>query len=255
MSKLQDASDSANVAPPSLTTRSIDFWMLGGASLVLWAAMFLLEGTGRTGWAVNHHFGNLAAMSGSLALLADAGHMASDTAGFALAWFAFRIARRRADSQRNCGFDRFQILIAFVNGAMLLIIAVWIVIEAATRTFEPTEVLGTPILVALIIIRSAWALIKASTHILLEGTPDGIDTHEIRADLEAEIAAVSDIHHVHAWSINNTRPMVTQHARTDETGAPDTVTAAIKARLLEKFGIAHATVEIEHETCADAAPR
>lgn len=262
-------------------------------------------------------------LAGSLALLADAGHLASDTAGLGLAWFAFRMARRPPDARRTYGFDRFQVLIAFVNGAMLLLIAAWIVFEAATRLSKPTHVLGAPMLaiatiglgvniaafwilhgadrtnlnvrgamlhvvgdllgsaaaiaaaviiiftgwmaadpilsvvVALIILRSAWALIKASSHILLEGAPDGIDTAEIEADLQAEIAAVLDIHHVHAWSITNARPMVTLHARTDEAAAPAQVTADIKARLLEKFGIAHATIEIEHEACADtreAAP-
>jgi hypothetical protein len=69
-----DTPVSTTATPRSLTTRSIDFWMLGGASLVLWVAMFLLEGTGRTGWAVDHHFGNLVALSGSLALVCNYPH-------------------------------------------------------------------------------------------------------------------------------------------------------------------------------------
>jgi len=68
--------DTATSSPPrrSLTTRTLDFWMLGGASLVLWAAMFLLESDGREAWAVDHHFLNLMAISGSLALICNYPH-------------------------------------------------------------------------------------------------------------------------------------------------------------------------------------
>ena len=54
--------------------------------------------------------------SGSLALLADAGHMLIDFASLGLAWLAFRLERRPADWKRTYGFDRFSILVAFVNG-------------------------------------------------------------------------------------------------------------------------------------------
>ena len=55
-------------------------------------------------------------VSGSLALLADAGHMLSDFGALALAWIGFRMARRPATLQRTFGFRRFPVLAAFVNG-------------------------------------------------------------------------------------------------------------------------------------------
>ena len=61
--------------------------------------------------------------AGSLALLADAGHMLTDFASLALAWFGFRLARRPADWKRTYGFDRFQVLVAFANGLALFAIA------------------------------------------------------------------------------------------------------------------------------------
>ena len=61
--------------------------------------------------------------SGSLALLADSGHMLSDTAALGLAWFAFRLASKPADSKRSYGYHRFQILAAFTNGLTLFFIA------------------------------------------------------------------------------------------------------------------------------------
>ena len=71
-------------------------------------------------------------ISGSLALLADAGHMLTDFASLALAWFGFRLSRRPADWRRTYGFDRFQVLVAFANGLALFAIAAWIVYEASS---------------------------------------------------------------------------------------------------------------------------
>lgn len=255
--------------------------------------------------------------SGSLALLADAGHMLIDFASLGLAWFAFRLARRPADWKRTYGFDRFSILVAFVNGLALFVIAGWITIEAWHRLHEPAIVLGgvmfwialaglvvnvlafwvlkegdrgnlnmraaslhvlgdllgsiaalaaalviittgwspiDPILsviVALIILRSAAHVVRESGHILLEGTPKGLDTRDIANDLIQSIPAILDVHHLHAWSITQQRPMITLHARVADDNPPEHISAAIKARLWERFGIAHTTVEIEFDGCAD----
>ncbi len=81
-------------------------------------------------------------VSGSLALIADAGHMATDTAALALAWFAFRLSRRPADPRRSYGFHRGEVLAAFVNGIAMIALAVWIVVEAVQRLYSPVEILG-----------------------------------------------------------------------------------------------------------------
>jgi cobalt-zinc-cadmium efflux system protein len=107
------------------------------------------------------------------------------------------------------------------------------------------------VLVALIILRSAWAVIRDSGHILLEGTPAGIDAREIADDLAASIPEVVDVHHVHVWSITQERPMITLHVRVSETVRPERVAAEVKKRLAERFGVAHATVEVEFDGCAD----
>lgn len=85
-------------------------------------------------------------LSGSLALLADAGHMLSDTFSLGLAYVALRIARRPADPKRSYGYKRAQVLAAFTNGILLAGIALLIVIEAAHRLFSPVTVLGGPML-------------------------------------------------------------------------------------------------------------
>ncbi|HSD54129.1 MAG TPA: cation diffusion facilitator family transporter [Burkholderiales bacterium] len=104
------------------------FWVL-----LLTAGFMVVEAVG--GW-----------LAGSLALIADAGHMLSDAAALALAWAAFRVARRPHDEKRSYGYHRFQILAAFVNGILLLAIAAWILVEAAGRLRAPQPVLAQPML-------------------------------------------------------------------------------------------------------------
>src|SRR5690606_17794937 len=70
------------------------------------------------------------------------GHMLTDFASLALAWLGFRLARRPADWRRTYGFDRFSVLVAFVNGIVLFGIAAWIVVEAVQRLGQPVEGLG-----------------------------------------------------------------------------------------------------------------
>jgi cobalt-zinc-cadmium efflux system protein len=259
--------------------------------------------------------------AGSLALLADAGHMLTDFASLSLAWFAFRLARRPADWKRTYGFDRFQVLIAFTNGLALFVIAGWIVYEAAERLMGTPHVSGSimvivaslgllvnvacffllrgadrenlnvrgaaihvlgdllgsvaalvaggvimltgwmpidpllSVLVAAIIVRSGWQVVTASAHILLEGAPKELDTRDICPDLVANVEGVDGVHHVHVWSITQSRRMVTLHALIGETEDSDRVVKDIKARLKEQFGLDHATIEIEHETCADEEPK
>jgi cobalt-zinc-cadmium efflux system protein len=255
-------------------------------------------------------------VSGSLALIADAGHMLADFAALSLAWFGFRLARRPASAKRTFGFGRFSILAAFINGLSLFVIAGWIVVEAAQRVFQPVQVLGgmmfwvavggllvnvlsfvilrhgnrenlniraaalhvagdllgsvaaicaslviittgwTPIdpilsvLVALIILRSACSVIQESANILLEGSPPDIDVRMIARDLEGAVAGVTEVHHVHVWSITQEQPMITLHARLAPRADAEAALAAIKRRLGDSFGIDHSTIEIEYGPCS-----
>lgn len=259
-------------------------------------------------------------VAGSLALLADAGHMLTDFASLSLAWLGFRLTRQPADWRRTYGFDRFAVLVAFVNGIALFAIAAWIVFEAVQRLRSPVEVLGGPMLliaalglvvnvaaflilrsgdrdnlniraavlhvvgdllgsvaavvaalvilatgwmpidpllsivVALIILRSAWHVVADSGHILLEGSPAGFDSRAVRDDLRSALPFLIDVHHVHAWSISQERPMVTLHAAIAENTDSTFAVREIKRLLAEHFRITHATVEIEYGgACCDDA--
>ncbi|MFO1209507.1 MAG: cation diffusion facilitator family transporter [Amaricoccus sp.] len=249
-------------------------------------------------------------LAGSLALLADAGHMLTDLAALAMAWLAFRVAQRPADATRTYGFDRLSVLAAFVNGLALFAIAAWILIEAIRRLGSPEPVKGgimlvvatlglfvniaafrvlsrgdrdslnlraallhvmgdllgsvgaivaalvilatgwTPIdpmlsvLVSVLILRSAWSVVRESGHILLEASPPDFDPRAVAADLAAEVPDVTEVRHLHAWSISEARPMVTLEAVIRQGGDPEAARRQLKARLAERFGFDHATVEV-----------
>jgi cobalt-zinc-cadmium efflux system protein len=85
-------------------------------------------------------------LTGSLALLADAGHMLSDNFSLGVALFAAWLAGRPATPEKSFGYRRAEILAALANGMTLVAISVWIFIEAYARLREPAEVLGGPML-------------------------------------------------------------------------------------------------------------
>jgi len=100
-----------------------------GAVLALTAAFTVVELVGGV-------------LTGSLALLADAGHMLGDSMALGLALLANWLARRPATPRRSFGFQRAEILAALANGVTLVAVSIWIFIEAFRRLDDPPEVLG-----------------------------------------------------------------------------------------------------------------
>lgn len=256
-------------------------------------------------------------LSGSLALLADAGHMLTDTLALGLAWAAFRFSEKPADDQRSFGYQRLQILAALINSLSLIVVVGWILFEAAKRLLHPAPVLGglmlavasvgmlvnlvsyailsadshdnlnlrgaslhvlgdllgslgaivaaivimlsgwTPIdpllsvFVAMLILRSAWKLLRKSTHILLEGAPEWLDTTRMRQELVSRIPQINDIHHVHVWSLNAENTLMTMHAVIHADADQASVLQAIKDLLWEDFGIGHSTIELDIDSRSD----
>jgi cobalt-zinc-cadmium efflux system protein len=108
-----------------------------------------------------------AILSGSLALLADAGHMLTDVGGIGLALFAIWIAGRPPTPVKTYGYYRAEILAALVNAIMLLGVAAGILVEAYRRLLEPPEVRGGPMLAIAVLglvvnLASAWLLRKGA---------------------------------------------------------------------------------------------
>lgn len=90
-------------------------------------------------------------LSGSLALIADAGHMLTDAAALALAWAAFRIGRRASDSRRTFGYMRMEVLAGLINALTLFALVAWIFWEAVQRLRQPVEVLAGPMLAVAVV--------------------------------------------------------------------------------------------------------
>lgn len=108
------------------------------------------------------------------------------------------------------------------------------------------------LVIAAILGRGAWRVLKDATHILLEGVPDGINLDVIASTITARVPGVNGVHHLHAWALTPQKPLLTLHASVDQpTDLPD-VMRSIKAVLTDEFGIEHSTVQLDHGRCPDS---
>jgi len=248
-------------------------------------------------------------VSGSLTLLADAGHMLTDVAALGLSLFAMRLAGRPPDPERTFGWVRLEILAALINGAALLAISAWIVVEAWGRLKSPVSVdapillwigvlgfavnvasslllhshadenlnmrgaylhvigdlLGsvgavaggliimftgfTPadpiisVLIAVLILVSAWRLVREATEVLLEAAPPHIDVTEVIGELRA-IDSLDDVHDVHVWTLTSGFIALSGHGVIDDPSDHTRVLDEVRERM-SKFGIDHVTFQLE----------
>ncbi|KAB2683354.1 cation transporter [Brucella tritici] len=249
-------------------------------------------------------------LAGSLALIADAGHMVSDSAALLLALVAYRVARWPIDAQRTYGFHRVRVLAALANGATLLLLVAWIAWEAVQRINQPAEILAGPmlvvatigllvnlvgayalwsgdsgdsnlrgallhvvgdllgsvgaiaaaigimltgwsildpllsVLVAGLVIRSAWGLVSDSIRVLLQATPKGINADEIEAGLQ-NLPGIAEAGHFHAWTLTDESIVATVHVSPKEGIDPLTLPSVVASFLKEGHGIDHVTVQVD----------
>jgi len=134
-----------------------------------------------------------------------------------------------------------------VLGSAAAIVAALVVLATGWTPIDPI----LSVLVSLLILSTAWSLMRAAAHVLLEGVPPNLDRDEIARDIEASVQGVREIHHMHIGSADGTRNMATLHACLDDgVDAPKAV-STIKKRLAAEHDISHATVEPEFGRCAD----
>jgi cobalt-zinc-cadmium efflux system protein len=269
-------------------------------------------------------------VSGSLALLADAGHMFTDVAALFLSWGAARLSRRTPDDARSFGYARLKILAAYTNAILLFVIVLFILFEAVDRFADPQPInsslmmliafiglaanaagffilkgndehahdhhghdhshehphahghdlntksailhiisdmagsvaaIGAAIIIAftgwnlidpilsvgisLLIAFYAIGLTRKTLHILLEGTPDKALPGKIRASILTNVPGVTDVRHIHVWSLTEQEPLATLEAVIDSSTDHQTALSAIKALLEKQFHMDHVTVQIE----------
>jgi len=249
-------------------------------------------------------------MSGSLALIADSGHMVSDAAALLLALIAYRVARRPVDGVRTYGYHRVRVLAALANGASLLLLVAWITWEAVNRINQPVEVMAGPmlivatiglvvnlvgawilsrgrkgdsnlrgallhvvgdllgsvgaiaaaigimltgwtlldpllsVLVALLVVRSAWSLVKESLRVLLQAVPRGLDARKAETDL-ATLPEIEEAGHFHAWTLTDETVVATIHVTPAPGIDPITLPALVANWLKTHHAIDHVTVQVD----------
>ena len=250
-------------------------------------------------------------VGGSLALLADAGHMLTDAAALGAALVAARLASRPATGRWTFGLGRAEILAAQANGATLLVVALLIVYSAVRRLIAPPEVDGllvlsvacvgvavnlaatgvlsratrdslnvrgvflhvltdlaafagtaaagalvlatgwnrydpiAGLLVAGLMVRSSWTLLRESGRIFLEGAPKEIDPEEVAAELAGD-GEVVEVHDLHVWTVTSGFPALAAHVLVE----PGTDCHAARRRLdrllATRFGLGHTTLQVDH---------
>lgn len=130
-------------------------------------------------------------LTGSLALIADAGHMLTDVAGVSMALLAIRFAARPANDGKSYGYYRLEILAAIANGILLFGVAAYILYEAYRRFLEPPEVLGLPMLA----VATVGLLVNlASARLLFAGQKSSLNLrgafYEVVGDLLGSVAVI-----------------------------------------------------------------
>lgn len=108
------------------------------------------------------------------------------------------------------------------------------------------------IAIALVIVWGTWDLLKDSLHLAVAGVPEGIETQKVRGALE-ELPGVSNVHDLHIWPTSTTASALTAHLVLRDGHPGDAFLVDATRMLKSRFGIAHATLQIEHgdaEACA-----
>ena len=250
-------------------------------------------------------------LTGSLALLADAAHMLSDSFSLALALFAVWLAQRPPTLERTFGYKRAEILAALANGLTLVVVSVWIFVEAYRRFDDPPEILGgwmlvvaviglavnaaaikvlhggednlnmsaamrhviadllgsigvivaaliilvtnwryadplVSVVIGVLILGSAWPVLRDATRILLEASPKGLDVGQLGKEM-ASVPEVVEVHDLHVWTITSGFPALSAHIVVEEEADCHAKRAEIERLLDERFGITHTTLQTDHD--------
>jgi cobalt-zinc-cadmium efflux system protein len=108
------------------------------------------------------------------------------------------------------------------------------------------------IAIGLFIIKSAWSIVAETVHILTEGTPRGIDLHEVAAFIQS-FPGVENVHHLHIWGLSSRMRALSAHVvvRDQLISASDNIRSQLEKELGNRFGINHPTLQLESSVCEE----
>ncbi|AKG34832.1 cation diffusion facilitator family transporter [Paenibacillus durus] len=171
--------------------------------------------------------------SGSMMLIACIGLIANMLS----AWFLMR----KGDVKDNINIrSAYLHVLSDALGSVGAIIAGLLMLLFSWYVADPI----ISVIVALLILKSAWGVIRWSVHILMEGTPITIDAGKVKQML-LTIQGVRDVHDLHIWTITSGRDSLTCHLIVDAQADNQEILQAAVKRIEETFGISHTTIQIE----------
>ena len=108
------------------------------------------------------------------------------------------------------------------------------------------------LVIGLFIIKSAWSIIAETVHILTEGTPRGIDLHEVAAYIKS-FPGVENVHHLHIWGLSSRVRALSAHivVKDQLISVVNKISFEIEQGLEHRFGINHPTLQFESQSCPD----
>jgi len=160
----------------------------------------------------------------------------------------YAILRRGDQDNLNVSAARLHV-IGDLLGSVAAIIAAVVILATGWTPIDPL----LSVLVALLIVRSAWALLVKSTRILMEDAPESVDPEVLRGSLLSSVPGVRDVHHIHCWSLASGQTMLTLHLALGPGAEATSVLRDAKRVLTEQFDVVHSTLQIEHAECPDDA--
>jgi cobalt-zinc-cadmium efflux system protein len=155
---------------------------------------------------------------------------------------------------RSHAHDDLNMRSAFLHLAQDTISSVLVIIAALFSGWRYGAYLDpiASLLVIAIIMRSGWKLLRETAHILMEGTPTGLDLELLQQDLHDRFP-IRNLHHLHVWEVNSGRRMLTAHLVFDDKPLSEVEGSltAIRDHLRKQWAIEHATLEPEINGCTD----
>ena len=134
-------------------------------------------------------------------------------------------------------------------GSLGVLAAAAVILLTDWRWVDPVVAIG----IGLWVLPRTWVLLRETTHVLLEGTPRGLELADLRTAMEAT-PGVAGVHDLHAWVSGSDEPSVSAHVVLADSAVAADVQTAIRVMLIDRFKVSHATIQTEsvgHDDPAD----